>query len=119
MAGTRTFVQEGIYDKFVARLLQELKTWVVGDPFDPNVNQGPQVRVYINTINYQLIRKQCNRITKVQVDKKQYEKVLQYIEHGKKEGATLLTGGKALDRKGYYIEPTIFTDVTVSPHANI
>ncbi|KAG8382012.1 hypothetical protein BUALT_Bualt05G0032200 [Buddleja alternifolia] len=90
VAGTRTFVQEGIYDKFVARLLEELKTWVVGDPFDSNVNQGPQV------------------------DKKQYEKVLSYIEHGKREGATLLSGGKPLDTKGkgYYIEPTIFTDVT-------
>ena len=37
------FVQEGIYDKFIGRLLEELKTWVVGDPFDPHVNQGPQV----------------------------------------------------------------------------
>ncbi|KAL1561429.1 Aldehyde dehydrogenase 2 member C4 [Salvia divinorum] len=88
VAGTRLFIQEGIYDKFVARLLEELKTWVVGDPFDPNVNQGPQV------------------------DKKQFERVLSYIELGKKEGATLLTGGKPLERKGYYIEPTIFTDVT-------
>lgn len=43
MAGSRVFVQEGIYDKFVGRLLEELKTWVVGDPFDPHVNQGPQV----------------------------------------------------------------------------
>ncbi|KAG8375860.1 hypothetical protein BUALT_Bualt09G0003000 [Buddleja alternifolia] len=92
VAGTRIFVQEGIYDKFVTKLLEELKTWVVGDPFDSNVNQGPQV------------------------DKKQYEKVLLYIENGKREGATLLSGGKPLDTKGkgkgYYIEPTIFTDVT-------
>ncbi|KAL0366568.1 UNVERIFIED_CONTAM: Aldehyde dehydrogenase family 2 member C4 [Sesamum radiatum] len=79
---------EGIYDKFIAKLLEEVKAWVVGDPFDPNVNQGPQV------------------------DKKQYEKVLSYIERGKKEGATLLVGGKPLPGKGYYIEPTIFTDVT-------
>ncbi|XP_051126612.1 aldehyde dehydrogenase family 2 member C4-like [Andrographis paniculata] len=88
VAGTRTFVQEGIYDKFVARLLEEVKTWVVGDPLDPNVNQGPQV------------------------DKKQYEKVLSWIDRGKKDGATLVVGGKAYDRKGYYIEPTIFTNVT-------
>ncbi|GFP87146.1 aldehyde dehydrogenase family 2 member c4 [Phtheirospermum japonicum] len=88
VAGTRVFVQQGIYDKFLARLLEQLKTWVVGDPFDPNVNQGPQV------------------------DKRQYEKVLSCIELGKKEGATLLVGGKPLDRKGYYVEPTIFTDVT-------
>ncbi|KAL0392420.1 UNVERIFIED_CONTAM: Aldehyde dehydrogenase family 2 member C4 [Sesamum radiatum] len=88
VAGSRIFIQEGIYDKFIARLLEEVKTWVVGDPFDPNVNQGPQV------------------------DKKQYEKVLSYIERGKKEGATLLVGGKPLPGKGYYIEPTIFTNVT-------
>ncbi|KAK4727585.1 hypothetical protein R3W88_032502 [Solanum pinnatisectum] len=46
------------------------------------------------------------------IDKIQFEKVLSYIEHGKKEGATLLTGGNSLDRKGYFIEPTIFVDVT-------
>jgi acyl-CoA reductase-like NAD-dependent aldehyde dehydrogenase len=40
--------------------------------------------------------------------------VLKYIEHGKSEGATLLTGGKPAADKGYYIEPTIFVDVTVS-----
>ncbi|TYH68986.1 hypothetical protein ES332_D05G026100v1 [Gossypium tomentosum] len=44
-------------------------------------------------------------------DKKQFQKILSYIEHGKREGATLLTGGKRLGSKGFYIEPTIFTDV--------
>ncbi|GFQ03048.1 aldehyde dehydrogenase family 2 member c4 [Phtheirospermum japonicum] len=87
VAGSRVFVQEGIYDKFLVKVVEKLKTWVVGDPFDPNVHQGPQV------------------------DKKQYERILSYIEHGKREGATLLTGGKPIDSKGYYIEPTIFTDV--------
>ena len=43
----------------------------------------------------------------------QFERVLEYIEHGKSEGATLLTGGKPTGDKGYYIEPTIFTDVKV------
>lgn len=42
----------------------------------------------------------------VQINKKQFEKVLSYIEHGKREGAMLLTGGNALDRNGYFIEPT-------------
>ena len=49
----------------------------------------------------------------LQVDKAQFEKILSYIEHGKREGATLLTGGKPIGNKGYYIEPTIFTDVKV------
>lgn len=48
------------------------------------------------------------------MDKKQYEKILSYIEHGKNDGATLLTGGNAIGDKGYFIEPTIFADVTVT-----
>lgn len=87
VAGSRVYVQEGIYDEFVKKSAEKAKSWVVGDPFDPSVQQGPQV------------------------DKKQFEKVLKFIEHGKSEGATLLTGGKSCGEKGYYIEPTIFTDV--------
>lgn len=41
----------------------------------------------------------------------QFDKILSYIEHGKREGTTLLTGGKSIGEKGYYIEPTIFSDV--------
>ncbi|KAK2978250.1 hypothetical protein RJ640_024283 [Escallonia rubra] len=85
---SRILVQEGIYDELVKTLAEKANTWVVGDPFDPSSHQGPQA------------------------NKKQYEKVLSYIEHGKREGAMLLTGGKACGEKGYYIEPTIFTDVT-------
>ncbi|XP_038711366.1 aldehyde dehydrogenase family 2 member C4-like [Tripterygium wilfordii] len=88
VASSRVYVQEGIYDEFVAKLAEKAKALVVSDPFDPKSNQGPQV------------------------DKKQYEKILTYIEHGKREGATLLAGGKPVGGKGYYIEPTIFTDVT-------
>jgi hypothetical protein len=53
-----------------------------------------------------------------QVDKDQYEKVLRYIDIGKREGATLVTGGKPCGDKGYYIEPTIFTDVKVKCFAD-
>lgn len=49
----------------------------------------------------------------MQVDKRQFEKIQSYIEHGKREGATLLTGGKPLGNKGYYIQPTVFADVKV------
>lgn len=48
-----------------------------------------------------------------QVNKAQFDKILSYIALGKKEGATLLTGGKPIGNKGYYIEPTIFADVKV------
>ncbi|KAK9102616.1 hypothetical protein Sjap_019870 [Stephania japonica] len=87
VAGSRVFVQEGIYDEFVKEAVKRAKAWIVGDPFDSHVHQGPQV------------------------DKKQFERILYYIEQGKKEGATLLTGGNACGEKGYYIEPTIFADV--------
>ncbi|KAJ3671101.1 hypothetical protein LUZ60_008527 [Juncus effusus] len=87
VAGSRVYVQEGIYDKFVKKVAETAKNWSVGDPFNPNIHQGPQI------------------------DKAQFEKVLKYIEIGKTEGATLLTGGKSCGDKGYYIEPTIFTDV--------
>ncbi|KAI9128716.1 hypothetical protein K1719_000199 [Acacia pycnantha] len=87
VAGSRVYVQEGIYDEFEKKLVEKAKAWVLGDPFDPKVHQGPQV------------------------DKKQFEKVISYIEHGKREGATLLTGGKRMGNKGYYIEPTIFANV--------
>jgi coniferyl-aldehyde dehydrogenase len=49
----------------------------------------------------------------IKVDKVQFERVLKYIEYGKREGASLLTGGKPCGDKGYYIEPTIFADVKV------
>ncbi|XP_038699144.1 aldehyde dehydrogenase family 2 member C4-like [Tripterygium wilfordii] len=87
VASSRVYVQEGIYDEFVKKLVEKAENWVVGDPFDPSSNQGPQI------------------------DKNQFEKILSYIEHGKREGATLLAGGKPLGSKGYYIEPTIFADV--------
>ncbi|KAG6531568.1 hypothetical protein ZIOFF_005382 [Zingiber officinale] len=88
VAASRVYVQEGIYDEFVEKAVASVKYWKIGDPFDPEVHQGPQA------------------------DKKQFERILGCIEQGKKEGATILTGGKAWGEKGYYIEPTIFANVT-------
>lgn len=45
VAFSRVFVQEGIYDEFEKKIVEKAKTWVVGDPFDPKVQQGPQVRL--------------------------------------------------------------------------
>ncbi|KAI3995961.1 hypothetical protein MKX01_037458 [Papaver californicum] len=87
VAGSRVYVQEGIYDAFVKKAAEKAKAWVVGDPFHPNTQQGPQA------------------------NKKQFNKILSYIDQGIREGATLLTGGKQVGEKGFYIEPTIFTDV--------
>ncbi|KAJ4252742.1 mitochondrial aldehyde dehydrogenase [Fusarium torreyae] len=90
-ATSRLLVHESIYDKFVEKfVVQVKKTSVVGDPFAPGTFQGPQV------------------------SKAQYERVLSYIEQGKSEGATLSYGGKPVGEKGFFIEPTVFTNVTDS-----
>ncbi|KAL6066356.1 Retinal dehydrogenase 1 [Balamuthia mandrillaris] len=89
-AGSRTFVHESIYDQFVEKATAAAQSIRVGDPSAEAVEVGPVV------------------------DKPQFEKVLHYLESGKKEGAVLKTGGgKAFpDKKGYFIQPTVFADVT-------
>jgi aldehyde dehydrogenase (NAD+) len=87
VAGSRLFVQESAYDEFMAKMLAKTKGRKVGDPFDPSTEQGPQV------------------------SQEQFDRVMGYIEHGKKDGATMLTGGKRVGTLGYFIEPTVFTDV--------
>ncbi|KAF5093612.1 hypothetical protein D0Z00_003960 [Geotrichum galactomycetum] len=86
-AGSRIYVQDTIYDKFLQELKVRSEANKVGDPFDPETFQGPQT------------------------SKTQLDKILHYIEVGKKDGATLVTGGKRLDRPGYFIAPTVFSDV--------
>jgi aldehyde dehydrogenase (NAD+) len=87
IAGSRLFVHEKIYDEFVARSVEASKKRKVGDPFANDTDQGPQV------------------------DNDQFKKILGYIEAGKKEGAKLLTGGKRVGNKGFFVEPTVFSDV--------
>lgn len=86
-AGSRLFVQEEIHDGFVKKLAAKARNRKVGDPFDPDTEQGPQV------------------------DQNQFEKIIGYIERGKAEGARCQVGGKRVGDKGFFIEPTIFTDV--------
>lgn len=91
-ATSRVLVHEGCYDKFVSIFKAVVQsTSKVGDPFAEDTFQGPQVT------------------------KAQYDKVLGYIESGKSEGAKLEAGGvphtNIGDGKGFFIEPTIFTDV--------
>lgn len=86
-AGSRIYVEEKVYDEFVEKSVEKAKKRVVGDPFDVKVDQGPQV------------------------DKEQAEKILGMIESGRREGAKLCTGGNRVDRKGYFIQPTVFADV--------
>lgn len=86
-AGSRLFVEEKIHAEFVERLIEKAKQQHVGDPFDPNTTQGPQV------------------------NEEQFEKILGYIESGKSCGADLKVGGQRVGNRGYFIEPTIFDNV--------
>jgi aldehyde dehydrogenase (NAD+) len=87
-AGSRLFVEEKVHDQFVDKIVKRARAQRVGDPFDADTTQGPQVS-----------QEQCDRI-------------MGYINVGKKEGAKLLTGGSRIGHKGYFIEPTVFDDVT-------
>ena len=86
--GTRVFVQRGILDAFLKRLTERLELAVIGDPQDERTNFGPMV------------------------SERQLNIVLSYINKGKAEGARLITGGNRIPGDGYYIQPTVFADVT-------
>jgi aldehyde dehydrogenase (NAD+) len=86
-AGSRLFVEDKCYDEFVEKSVARAKKRTVGNPFDKTTEQGPQV------------------------DQDQFDKVMGYIESGRQEKANLATGGKRVGDKGYFIEPTVFTDV--------
>lgn len=86
--GTRVFVQSGIKEAFIKRFAERAAAIKIGDPMDMETQMGPLV------------------------NKSQLEKVLGYIEIGKKEGARLAYGGKRVEGlDGYYVEPTVFADV--------
>ncbi|KAM0818191.1 putative Aldehyde dehydrogenase [Seiridium cardinale] len=94
-ANSRLLVQEDVHDQFVETFKNVIKTGnQVGDPFDEKTFQGPQIT------------------------KAQYDKILGYVDTAKSEGATLTAGGVPYkgvgEGKGYFIEPTIFTNVSSS-----
>jgi len=78
-AGTRIFVQEGIYDEFVKRSVALASKINIGDPFEQKNTMGPLI------------------------DKIQMDKVIGYIKEGEREGAKWEIGGKRLDGKGYFV----------------
>ncbi|KAH8178283.1 aldehyde dehydrogenase family protein [Sarocladium implicatum] len=86
-AGTRIFVQEDIYDKFLEAFKKRATSNQVGDPFHEKTFQGPQV------------------------SQLQYDRIMGYIKAGKEEGATVEIGGERHGDKGYFIQPTIFSNV--------
>ncbi|TXT13582.1 hypothetical protein VHUM_00949 [Vanrija humicola] len=84
-AGSRLYVQRGIYDAFMERFVKVAQKIQVGDPFNQNTFQGPQV------------------------SQTQYDRIMNYIECGKQEGAQVITGGARSGKNGFFIEPTIFS----------
>ena len=87
VAGSRVFVEESIHGAFMEKLVAKAKARKVGDPFARETQQGPQV------------------------DRDQFDKIMGYIESGKKEGATLACGGNRVGSKGYFVEATVFDNV--------
>ncbi|HET6370477.1 MAG TPA: aldehyde dehydrogenase family protein [Nitrospiria bacterium] len=90
-AASRVIVHEAIHDKFLKAFVARAKRLRLGSGIDPKVDVGPVI------------------------SEKQFKKVLGYLEIGQKEGAQVVLGGKAYKKgpcaKGYFIEPTIFTEV--------
>ena len=86
-AGSRLFVEEKVYDEFVAKMVAKAKGRRVGDPFDPATEQGPQV------------------------SQEQFDRVMSYIHAGREDGAKMLLGGNRVGDRGYFIAPTVFADV--------
>ncbi|KAG8489813.1 hypothetical protein CXB51_017912 [Gossypium anomalum] len=86
-AGSRTLVHESVYDEFVEKAKARALKRVVGDPFKMGIEQGPQI------------------------DNEQFKKILKYIRSGIESGATLESGGEQFGSKGYYIQPTVFSNV--------
>lgn len=87
-AGSRLFVEQKIHDEFVDRLVARAKARRLGDPFDPQTEQGAQV------------------------SKEQFDKILRYIEIGKtQDKARCVAGGERFGDRGYFIRPTVFTNV--------
>ena len=87
-AGSRVFVEESVKEEFIEKLLARAGERKLGNPFETATSQGPQV------------------------DKAQMDKILSYIDKGKSAGAACLTGGQRFGEKGFFVEPTVFDNVT-------
>src|SRR5688572_26239558 len=86
-AGSRLFVEKKVHDQFVDKIVAKVKQTKVGDPFDPNTTQGPQV------------------------SQEQFDRVMGYIKSGRDAGAKMLSGGGRVGDRGFFIEPTVFAGV--------
>jgi len=88
-AGSRLFVEQSIHDAFVERFARAAERRKLGDPFNPETEQGAQV------------------------SQEQFDKILKYIDIGKNvDKARCVTGGERFGDKGWFVRPTIFTGVS-------
>jgi len=87
-AGSRLMVQEDIYDQFVEKAAKKVESMKIGDPTKADTDQGAQV------------------------SSEQLDIILGYIDSGVKEGASLKAGGARHGTKGFFVQPTVFSDVT-------
>src|SRR6202011_1286655 len=86
-AGSRVLVQRSAYDEVVERIAERARRIRVGDPSAPGTVMGPVISAG------------------------QMKSILNYIEIGKAEGASAVTGGSRVGDRGYFIEPTVFANV--------
>ncbi|CAI9731050.1 Full=Omega-crystallin [Octopus vulgaris] len=87
-SGARTYVHESIYEEFIKRSVELATRRKIGDPYELETEHGPQI------------------------DEEQYNKVIDYIKSAQEQGAKLKYGGNKHGDKGYYIEPTVFSEVS-------
>ena len=87
LCGSRIFVERSVLPEFVERFVAATRALRVGDPLDDATDVGALV------------------------SEAHAQKVLGYIELAKEEGGTVVTGGRRIDRKGFFVEPTVITDL--------
>ena len=87
VAGSRLYAHRDIFDKLVEGVAEAAKHWTVGPSLSPDSRMGPLV------------------------SDEQHRRVLDYIDQGKKAGASIVTGGDVPYSEGYYVNPTIMVDV--------
>ncbi|OBH50774.1 betaine-aldehyde dehydrogenase [Mycobacterium mantenii] len=87
VCGSRILVQRGVYDQVVEGMAMVANAMKMGGPKEEGTMSGPLI------------------------SQKQLDRVLGYLEQGKSDGAEIVTGGYRLDRKGYFVHPTVVTNV--------
>jgi aldehyde dehydrogenase (NAD+) len=88
VCGSRVYVQRDIFDEFAERLAIATRAIKVGGRHDEDADIGPLI------------------------SERQVERVLNFIDEGRSEGAEIRAGGRRIDRSGFFVEPTMITDIT-------